>query len=1005
MCKRYLQLALFTILALVPPCLARAQIAVVCSSQAPGLNNSALATAMIPLLARAGYTVKTWDPAARGTDMELTPSQCALLVLPACTRLPEPAILTVEHFLQLGGNVFAAGTPVGTVPMLPMPDRTWKTLGQVQQLRAFQPPSHVILQPSASTHLGLWSRNTNTSANPTVSKIVSVPVNGNDVSVLSTQISNLQGWDTFQSPKLTDPFPPGNTVTVFTARGDKNTGSLSVEWDDEDGSRWIAVVPLSTTWRRYALIPAEFKPWMVPDARIAAGFLPQQANRISVGLAYSHTGAEPGAHSYEVAELGTAPASAAVTQGDALAPETALSPAYKFFRMHTAVRLTAAQIPGDEKRSTASRVVYPRGLMYSVQPRPGADGFMKNRLYREITLLTARDAVTHEWRGIPAALFIPGSVGKSMGLRLVFTPSSTKFYSDPVVKRLLQTTLVRIKRGLFLVEAGSQFYTLFKNQGCDMGAVVTNNSNAPSTARRCSVSVRVSNGAHVLWSHLWKLSVDAQQTSQCSARWTPDGAIPAKGDRVVTSLIVNGKVIDRSTMNVHEWLPPAKPRFVRTKSNGHFYLDNHLWRINGVNYLPSSGIATSHGLYFESWMSARSYDPRIVGRDLTRIKKLGFNAVSAFIYTRDIDAQNLLDFLWLCRNLGLRVNLSLRPGVADYLGEGRAIAEQKSWANFRSIIERYQLRLNDTVFAYEISWEPSFGDYSHRVLLDAAWRRWVSAKYGTVAAAESAWKYKAPMASGLLTGPSDVQLTLPTGEFVRFVADYRAFLDSWLQQTFGESVRRIHSLDPNHLVSFRMASAGDSSYRWTGALPYQLEGLSRAVDFLSPECYGRVGDPSAERTIPFELGYARGVAPHLPVIWAETGMSVWDGGHGRDSVKLLRVEGHYYSVLYKATLRMNGDGIFFWWYPGGFRVNEGSDFGLVNEDGTNRPATLAVLKYGPLLLHLPLPKSQYVYLKYNPANHPDGPAGAFAALDLRFSTLLAAGKMPIPVPSPPRAAK
>ncbi len=990
---RKLLIGLAAVAATCIACVAHADLAVVCSSTAPGLNNAAVAQALTPLLRRAGYQVGMWNPA----DDEPIPGRCSLLVLPNCRRLPERAIEAVSKYLNAGGNVFAAGTPVGTQPMLKMPDGSWQTLNEVQRLQAFSPPQHVLLQPASTTDIDGWTRNTNTPENRTVSSVTSLVIRGKKTQVLHTSISNLQGWDTFESPIFTNPFPNGNTVTVFTARGDRSTNSLAVEWDDADGSRWIAVVPLTTHWQRYTLVPSQFKPWTVPGPRIAAGFLPQNATRISLGLAYSHTGAEPGAHGYDVADLGTAPAKSAVSQVEHLTPQTALSPAYKFYGIHTETRLSITPIPGQSRAKLVVGQKFAADTLYALQPRPAADGLLKNRLYRQLTLITANDAKSGEWRGVPAALIVPGSVGKAMGMRLVFTPDNSSFYRLRPVQTVILSALKRLRRGLFLVEAGAQYYTLFKNQGCKLGAEVAN-FGAGRRSATALVETRVFKGTTIIWHHTWPITVNSSARAQCTSSWNPEGIIPAGGDRVVTTLLVHGHVIDKSSMNVYQWLPPKKPVFIKTRPTGHFYYKNKIWRINGVNYMPSSGIGTAHGLYFESWMSARSYDARIVQRDLARIKHLGFNAVSVFIYTRDVLAQNLLDFLRRCRNFGLHVNLSLRPGVADYLAEGRPTAEKKSWANFKSIILAYHLNQNDTVFAYEISWEPSFGDYGTRVSLDPAWRRWVRSKYSTLTAAEAAWKFQAPTRNGKLTGPSDDELTAPGGPFTRFVGDYRSFLDNWLQQTYGQAVRRLHALDPHHLVSFRMASAGDGSYRWGGALPYQLEGLSHAVDFLSPECYGRVGDPTTERTIPFELAYAKGIAPHLPVIWAETGMSVWNGGAGRDSRRLLQEQGRYYSVLYRATIRMNGDGIFFWWYPGGYRVNEASDYGLVNEDGTARPATVAVKHYGPQLIHHIPSRKRKVLLPYDRRDFPDGPAGVFSALDKAFTKLLKAGDMPVPTP-------
>jgi len=43
--------------------------------------------------------------------------------------------------------------------------------------------------------------------------------------------------------------------------------------------------------------------------------------------------------------------------------------------------------------------------------------------------------------------------------------------------------------------------------------------------------------------------------------------------------------------------------------------------------------------------------------------------------------------------------------------------------------------------------------------------------------------------------------------------------------------------------------------------------------------------------------------------------------------------------------------MFSWWYPGGFRCGENSDFGIINPDGSDRPVTKVIRKLGPQLLN------------------------------------------------------
>src|SRR5690606_22077407 len=113
---------------------------------------------------------------------------------------------------------------------------------------------------------------------------------------LHVRIGNLVSWDTFASPDVTGAFPRGFDRTVFSAKGGPRTKSLAVEWEERDGSRWIATVPLTTEWKRYELTPDAFRYWSSNPDRGKAGdaFRPENARMLSVGLAFSHTGAVGG---------------------------------------------------------------------------------------------------------------------------------------------------------------------------------------------------------------------------------------------------------------------------------------------------------------------------------------------------------------------------------------------------------------------------------------------------------------------------------------------------------------------------------------------------------------------------------------------------------------------------------------------------------------------------------------------------------------------------------------
>jgi len=933
-----------------------------------------------------------WAPVSRtvaelGQPGALAPGRCALLVLPQARALPAILAPALYGYLQAGGHLLALGVPAWGTSLVAGPGGKWITSAEAGEAQALTPPPHPVFD-FGRLDLTAWRRSSNDLTTATQETVTPVEVGGRRASALHVVISDLNGWDTFNSPPVTSAaFPGGRTMTVFSAKGGPRTSGLSIEWDEKDGSRWIATIPLTPRWQRYSLPPSAFHTWQNTDGRAPQGFHPENADRLAVGLAFSHTGGVGGKHEYWVSSLGTATpeeAPAAPSEAGKLAPLETLTPAYKFFPIHGPIRL-------------AGGAITPPMFPESSQPRPSGAGYAKGRGARWVSLLDAADAKTGEWRGSLATLrlALPGN-GNAGGIWAAWTPTDPSFYEQPAVRRRLTQTAQRMRDGLFLAEGGANFYTYFPGQPVTLGARVVNLGEPNGEARSGKMTVAVTDSSgRVMTKRSWPLTPAGGGSAAEEYIWNPPAAWPARGYTVTTTLTENGQVVDRLTQPLNVWMPPVRPDWVGITPDGHFALDGRRWRVNGVNYMPSSGIGQEEPALFEQWLSAAAYDPAVAERDLTHIEGLGLNAVSVFLYDGSIPAQNLLDLLRRCREHHLRVNLSLRPVVSNYLQEAdRDEAERRAWQTFSAIITYYHLAQNNTVFAYDIDWEPDFARYGRQRRTDADWAAWTSAHYGSVAAAEAAWGVPAPRDSqGHLTGPSGKSLIQAGGPETKLIAAYRRFLDDWLAETYGIPARRIRALAPHQYVSFRMTGASDPLGD-DGGESYQFEGLARALDFLSPESYGQVGTRDGDLAIPFRVAYGRSVAPHAPILWAETGMSVWNLGLGADDPDALATQGASYAKFYDLARSSGADGIVWWWYPGGFRVGENSDFGLINPDGTDRPATAVVRREGRGFLAAPSPPVPDVWLDYDRDQHPDGTVGVFRALKTPFADALARGQHP-----------
>jgi len=782
---------------------------------------------------------------------------------------------------------------------------------------------------------------------------------------------------------MKNPFADGRTLTCFRARGAPDTAELSLEWDEQDGSRWIAVVGLTPQWKSYCLSPDAFHSWEPPPGRGGDQdrFDVRHAVRLTIGLARSHNSLASAHHEYWIENIGAAlsPFGSVPLPQDLNPPHLeTLSPAWKFYPIAGAVKLVTpfgvALVEPAGWTPAASE-----GSWRAMQPRPRGIGFEQERPWRWQPLLEAR-ALDGDYRGAVATLMLHFEDEFKGGIWAAFTPGSLSFYQSEPARQLVTQTARAIRRGIFLKEGGSEFFTVFDQQKFFLGARAVNLGQLHQTNVTVRISVATKNEHQVLYDRKWPLDLPPGGTAVVQEEWRP-AQWPAGGLTVSTELIQDGQTLDRLEHDLNVWRPPPHPEFIEARDAA-FQWRGHPWKVNGVNYMPATGIGLDRGPYFEEWLGKGAYDPDAIERDLGRIKAMNLNAVSIFVDYRSIKSQHLLDFLRRCQADGLHVNQALRPANPMHF----------QWEKIKELIEFYHLAENDTIFAYDLAWEPSHQNQQGTYGED--WTAWVTRRYGNIAQAEKVWGLTlARFQENTLSVPAMPQLA-HDGPWRVLVADYRAFLDAELADKYGEARRLVRSIDSHHAVSFRMAETGNPTFVSDRQLPYDFYGLAHAVDIWEPEGYGRIGDWNRVRDGRFEVDYARLCDPQKPVLWAETGFSVWDQKSGGAGPGKLEFAAAFGRDFYRMMTEAGCDGVFFWWYPAGYRVDERSDFGIINGDGTDRPLSRVIREEGARFLQAPKPPAADAIIEVNRERDARGVFGLYEAAKEAYWQAIAAGKRP-----------
>jgi len=893
-------------------------------------HSPGIALHLASILLDNGFDLRLIDANELANPSAVTIGNFDLLILPSAGSLPVRSVDSIENYISQGGDVFALGAAAFS-DWLWNNGEQWFSESSWRE-RLAETTAERMLFDFEDEDVNRWERYTNTPDSPFTKEIAE----GSKGKGLHVRIENMAGWDGIASPLLTNPFLYGESLIVFNVKGTKETRTLSMEWLERDGSRWIAVFPVTEEWRKIVLAPSDFKYWQSTPDRGKRGdaFHPQNAVQLKIGAAWSHTGPRGGEYEFFIDEIGAALNPIGDKPPISQTPPRieGLSPSYKFYPITEADQL----IPQPLLRLEDKSLPLPDS-MSAHHPRPTGKGYNKKRGWRWIPLLDAIGS-RREWRGSPASMFVDFQGPNRFSIRASYSVNDPGWYEEDSVLQSIASSIDRMANGIFFEEAGSEFFTYRRGGPVVVGASAANLSAQDAKDLTLRFEMKIKGDKRPIKRIVQSIDMPAGTIFSVSHTIR----LPKRdGDFVLTVRLFHGDdLLDEIEHDLFVYRPKsdALQRFV-SAHGGDFYLDGKKWRVHGVNYMPSTGIATEDGPYYEQWLGSRSYDPEFIQRDLERCRDMGFNAISIFLYYQSLYADNLLDILRRCDELGLKVNLSLRPGSPmDY-----------NWAWWEEMIRFNRLWESDAIYAYDIAWEPFFGTEAQRREYDPDWRLWIAAKYGSLEAAEKAWEFSAPKIGGNLTTPS-AQLLGKDGPHRKMIADYRRFADELIRSKYKAAADRIRSLDPNHLVSFRMTVTGDPTFMGDGNMPYDFPGVADCMDFMAPEGYGRIGDWERVKAGEFTVSYARCCAPGKPVIWAEAGVQAWDNQTMQTDPDRLEFQGKYFADFYKMVLDSYSNGVVWWWYPGGFRVGENSDFGIINPDGTDRPATQVIRQFASQVL-------------------------------------------------------
>ena len=218
----------------------------------PPLTSGDDSASLAALLRKRGDDVAVLSPVQLMDVNSFSAARYQLLIVPHSDVFPALAESTLQGFLKAKGRLLCLGGPAFS-RLVVSDGRAWMTRHELLATIPSHPMPELMVDD-----LSKWTR---ASSNPAGAATISREESPHG-SALHLRFDSFKDWDNFGLPKFAiTPFKPGETLTSFWAKGDAGTRALVLEWDEADGSRWIAAVPVSEEWRRYTLEPSDFHYW------------------------------------------------------------------------------------------------------------------------------------------------------------------------------------------------------------------------------------------------------------------------------------------------------------------------------------------------------------------------------------------------------------------------------------------------------------------------------------------------------------------------------------------------------------------------------------------------------------------------------------------------------------------------------------------------------------------------------------------------------------------------
>jgi hypothetical protein len=734
--RRFLTAILLAALALASGIsYAQGRIALLNDPKFPGRGAPSDASYLEKLLTGAGYQVTRISAEDLMSEKMLDVANIDLLVLPQGESYPAKGRDVLFRYLKQGGDFISMGGYAFDKLYYQDASGTWVPRESLYGQFVPAPNSEPVTLFDFEGSLDSWKGGGGTAEMP-VAKPGPGHSGGKSMAVCIPNYQNYHGMGS----KINASIPEGCGFLSFWAKSDGHTQQMSVECDEKDGSRWIAVAELTPEWKQHIVPMSEFHHWYDGTNR-RDELHPGNAKSISFGLAFTHTNrVYEGPHTMWVDDVQALRGAIADPGDDRISARFCdrgqpISGLVSVFDAACPLKWVS------QAQANPDQLLIPNGLKLTGDYMGyAAIGMFPDDAARWVPLITGMDRYGRP-RGSLGSLAVNYSGDRTGSAWAFFGVDNTDLFSpdNPDMGKAFLALVESMTRGLYLNRTGSDLACYRVGEEAKVSTTV---SNFGKSERRVTLWLHILGpDGEVLGGGSMKLTLKPGESTPFTVSWKVRASAP-DFCRIQSMLLLDGKPVDTDQSALVVWndkIMRSGPTLAYEK--GRFSLDGAPRLLFGTNETATfwQGLAHNDPLGWDQEVRAMANDGLRVIRS---------HCAPQFFWP-DEKQPNEAQY----RKLDAWVQLARKYGIAPYIdvmdwAEGLKdpwlrgedyLMDPVAQTGQHKYTESFSSRYKDVAGIMYDADNELVDDTRSNPLRIKAWNDWLAKKYGSDEGLAKAW--------------------------------------------------------------------------------------------------------------------------------------------------------------------------------------------------------------------------------------------------------------------------